>query len=213
MSVLTKFRNLLAESLGDHWKLIVGFYLIFIIVSAAAWIISANTINANYESINQTIHASNSTSTNMIPSGDAVGLFTHNVWGGIVTYVGSVFFAIPAIVMLFFNAFNLGTLGPIFSMARPGGDIQYLIYIIPHGIFEITSTVLQSVAGVLLFIFILKFVRAFLKTREFSDAYEQNKKILIHSLVIMIFSAILLLIAAPIEAYFSVPFSDFVMGL
>ena len=45
-----------------------------------------------------------------------------------------------------------------------------------------------------------------------SEAFNQNKKVLIQSLIIMIFSAILLVIAALIEAYFSVPFSEFIVG-
>lgn len=193
--------------------MIVAFYIIFIIFFAASWILSASTINANYERINQTIQPSPTGSTDITVADNAVDIFIHNEWGGIVTYVASVFFALPALILLAYNAINLGAMGALFNIARPSGGIQYIIYLIPHGIFEITAAVLQSVAGVLLFLFILNFARAFVKTRVFSDAYAESKKLLIHSLVIMIFSTVLLLIAAPIEAYFSVPFSDFVMGL
>ncbi|WP_458403201.1 stage II sporulation protein M [Methanobrevibacter sp.] len=213
MNILTKFKNMTAEALRDHKKLIVALYIIFIICFAASWIVSADTINANQESIKQNLHPNPAASSSLPGSEGAADYFIHNEWSGIQTYVASVFFAIPALVVLVYNGINLGAMGAIFNMVLPGGGVQFLIYLIPHGIFEITATVLQSSAGVILFLFIFNFARAFIRTRALSDAYAESKKLLIHSLVIMIFSTILLLIAAPIEAYFSVPFSDFVMGL
>ena len=44
-------------------------------------------------------------------------------------------------------------------------------------------------------------------------SFRIHKKVLIQSIVLMIFATILLIIAAPIEAYFSVPFSEFIMGV
>lgn len=212
MNILTKFKNMTLESLRDHKKMIVAFYIIFIIVFAASWIITANKINSNYEIINQSIHANPTGPAAPLGADNPIDLFIHNEWGGIITYVWSVFFAFPALVLLIYNALNLGAMGPVLSMVLPKGGIQYIIYLIPHGIFEITATVLQSVAGVLLFLFIFRFARAFIRTRVLSDAYTESKKLLIDSLMIMIFTTILLLIAALIEAYFSLPFSEFIMG-
>ena len=117
--------------------------------------------------------------------------------------------------MIIYNAFNIGILGPIIGSFAPGGGLQYIIYLIPHGIFEITATVRQSVAGILLFMFIYKFIRAIIgkETQGLSESFEKAKKPLIQSLVIMIFAAILLLIAAPIEAYLSVPISELFFGV
>ena len=54
---------------------------------------------------------------------------------------------------------------------------------------------------------------SYLKGQENLLAFEENKKVLIQSLVIFVISTILLLIAAPIEAYFSVPFSELIVGV
>ena len=64
-------------------------------------------------------------------------------------------------------------------------------------------------AGILLFLFIWRFVRAMIssETHGVSEAFDKSKKVFVQSLIKMIFATILLLIAAPIEAYFSVPFS------
>ncbi|ADC46279.1 hypothetical protein mru_0428 [Methanobrevibacter ruminantium M1] len=200
-------KELFIESLKDNKKLIIGLYAFFIIVFIAAWIITGPKMQAI---------ASNVTAMNG-PGGaqsSAIELFIHNELGGIITYLASVFFGIAAIVLLGYNALNLGSIGQLFNHFMPNGGILYLIYLIPHGIFEITATVLQSAAGILLFLFIWRFIKAFRSkdTNGASDAFEMTKKTLIQSIVLMVIATILLLIAAPIEAYFSTAFSEFIMG-
>ncbi|MBR4447568.1 stage II sporulation protein M [Methanobrevibacter sp.] len=209
MSILAKLKDLLVETLKENKKLIIGLYLLFIICFIAAWIMSGTAV----ESAIGNFPASNATDSDMGPVG-AADLFIQNEWGGIVTYIASVFFAIPALLVLIYNGVNLGASGQLFNQIIPNGGFRYIVYLIPHGIFEITATVLQSVAGVLLFLFIWRFVKAWRssQTQGASDAFDKTKKVLIQSIVLMIFATILLLIAAPIEAYISVPFSDFIVG-
>lgn len=209
MEILIKFKDLTVESLKNHKKLIIGLYVLFIICFIGGWILSADVVNS---ALNSTV-PSNGTQLNS--EINALDLFIHNEAGGILTYVASLFFAIPAVVMIIFNGANLGAAGALFNSLMPHGGLRYVIYLIPHGIFEITATVIQSAAGILLFLFILGFVRSVISkdTDGVSQAFDKNKKVLIHSIILMIFSTILLLIAAPIEAYFSVPFSDFIMNL
>ena len=213
MNILTQFKNLLMESLRDNKKLIIGLYALFIIVFIIAWIYSS----AHAAEMISTMQAANDTasSVGLSSSLSPVDLFIHNEGGGIFTYIASIFFGIFAIIMVIYNAFNTGILGPIIGHFAPGGSLQYIIYLIPHGIFEITATVLQSVAGILLFMFVYKFIRAIIgkETQGLSESFEVAKKPLIQSLVIMIFAAILLLIAAPIEAYLSVPISELFFGV
>ena len=210
MDILTKFKNLLIESLKDNKKLIIGLYVLFIAVFILAWVLSASRISADL--VNTTYSAGGVIDT--FDASDALELFIHNGWGGIVTYVASVFFAIPAIVSLLYNAVNLGLLGQFFTVLVPNGGVRYIVYLIPHGIFEITATVMQSAAGIVLFLFIWRFIRAWRssETQGASEAFEKTKGILIQSIALMIFSMILLIIAAPIEAYVSVPFSELLFG-
>lgn len=208
MNILIKFKDLLVESLTDNKKLIIGLYVIFIVIFILSWILSGSIVGSYL------------TNTTYIPGEDYSGhtdsldLFIHNGEGGIITYVTSVFFAIPAILALVYNAINLGFVGQLLSVLVPNGSMRYLVYLIPHGIFEITATIIQSAAGIMLFMFILRFIKAWRssETQGASEAFEKTKKILIQSIVLMIFSMILLLIAAPIEAYVSVPFSELLFG-
>ena len=93
-----------------------------------------------------------------------------------MTYLASVFFAIPAIVMVIYNAVNISLIGPLFDTILPNGGIMFILYLIPHGIFEITATILQSTAGILLFKFIWKFIKAWRSsdTDGAGDAYEKT---------------------------------------
>lgn len=209
MDILTKFKDLLLETLKENKKLIIGLYLLFIICFIAAWIMSGTAMDSAISKL----PASNATNSG-IDSVGAVELFIQNEGGGILTYIASVFFAIPAIITLIYNGINLGTSGQFFSHMIPNGGFRYIVYLIPHGIFEITATVLQSVAGVLLFLFIWRFIKAWRsdQTQGASEAFDKTKKVLIQSIVLMIFATILLIIAAPIEAYFSVPFSEIIVG-
>ncbi len=198
------------ESLRDNKKLIIVFYVFFIVCFIGAWILSADAISASLSGI-QNASSSTPTLDNTI---SAMDILINNEWSGILTYVGSIFFGIFAIIALGYNGVNLGMFGQLFSQYVPNGGLKYIVYLIPHGIFEITATVLHSVAGILLFLFIWRFIRAMISkdVHGASEAFNQNKKVLIQSLIIMIFSAILLVIAALIEAYFSVPFSEFIVG-
>ncbi|MDO5827715.1 MAG: stage II sporulation protein M [Methanobrevibacter sp.] len=209
MNILKKFKDLLFESLRDNKKLIIVFYVFFIVCFIGAWILSADAISASLSGI-QNASSSTPTLDNTI---SAMDILINNEWGGILTYVGSIFFGIFAIISLGYNGVNLGMFGQLFSQYVPNGGLKYIVYLIPHGIFEITATVLHSVAGILLFLFIWRFIRAMISkdVHGASEAFNQ-KKVLIQSLIIMIFSAILLVIAALIEAYFSVPFSEFIVG-
>ena len=210
MNFLKKFKDLLFESLRDNKKLIIVFYVFFIVCFIGAWILSADAISASLSGI-QNASSSTPTLDNTI---SAMDILINNEWSGILTYVGSIFFGIFAIISLGYYGVNLGMFGQLFSQYVPNGGLKYIVYLIPHGIFEITATVLHSVAGILLFLFIWRFIRAMISkdVHGASEAFNQNKKVLIQSLIIMIFSAILLVIAALIEAYFSVPFSEFIVG-
>ena len=209
MNIIIKFKNILIETLKENKKLIIGLYLLFIISFIVVWILSGFRIHEVLNNLNATANT-----TTSLGGVSATELFIHNELGGILTYITSIFFGIPSIILLIYNAFNLGSFGQLFNTILPNGGTLYILYLIPHGIFEVTATVLQSVAGILLFLFIWRFIKSMRnkKTNGISQSFEKTKKALIQSIVLMIFSTILLLIAAPIEAYVSIPFAEFVMN-
>ena len=213
MDIITKFKDLLIDSLKENKKMILAFYAIFFV----SFILSAALAGGHMENVIDDIpdSAGGSKDGNVT----ATELFIHNELGGIGAYIASILFGIPAIIVIIYNGVSLGLTGALLSHFMPKGWIQYIIYLIPHGIFEFTAMVIQSVAGILLFLFIVDFLKGLIRSEKngFKEkvifSYEENNKRFIQSLVLMIFGTILLLIAAPIEAYVSIPLSNFILGV
>ena len=213
MDIITKFKDLLIDSLKENKKMILAFYAIFFV----SFILSAALAGGHMENVIDDIpdSAGGSKDGNVT----ATELFLHNELGGIEVYIASILFGIPAIIAIIYNGVSLGLTGALLSHFMPKGWIQYIIYLIPHGIFEFTAMVIQSVAGILLFLFIVDFLKGLIRSEKngFKEkvifSYEENNKRFIQSLVLMIFCTILLLIAAPIEAYVSIPLSNFILGV
>ena len=213
MDIITKFKDLLIDSLKENKKMILVFYAIFFV----SFILSAALVGGHMENVIDDIpdSAGGSKDGNVT----ATELFLHNELGGIEVYIASILFGIPAIIVIIYNGVSLGLTGALLSHFMPKGWIQYIIYLIPHGIFEFTAMVIQSVAGILLFLFIVDFLKGLIRSEKngFKEkvifSYEENNKRFIQSLVLMIFGTILLLIAAPIEAYVSIPLSNFILGV
>ena len=213
MDFLKTYKKLLINSLNEHKKIIIILYAFFIIVFITAWLLYPQ------ETAKTLLSTANTTETPQLGNVNPVSIFINNEFGGLVTYFSSVLFAIPSIVILGYNALNLGGIGALFSAMGGKFGIQYIFYLIPHGIFEITATVLESTAGILLFTFIWKFIKNLIKSKceglrsKLSESFENSKNPLIQSIALMIFTCILLLIAALIESYISVPFSQFIVSI
>ena len=213
MDIITKFKDLLIDSLKENKKMILAFYAIFFV----SFILSAALVGGHMENvIDDTPDSAGGSKDGNVT---ATELFIHNELGGIGAYIESILFGIPAIIEIIYNGVSLGLTGALLSHFMPKGWIQYIIYLIPHGIFEFTAMVIQSVAGILLFLFIVDFLKGLIRSEKngFKEkvifSYEENNKRFIQSLVLMIFGTILLLIAAPIEAYVSIPLSNFILGV
>ena len=213
MDIITKFKDLLIDSLKENKKMILAFYAIFFV----SFILSAALVGGHMENvIDDTPDSAGGSKDGNVT---ATELFLHNELGGIEVYIASILFGIPAIIVIIYNGVSLGLTGALLSHFMPKGWIQYIIYLIPHGIFEFTAMVIQSVAGILLFLFIVNFLKGLIRSEKngFKEkvifSYEENNKRFIQSLVLMIFGTILLLIAAPIEAYVSIPLSNFILGV
>lgn len=213
MDIITKFKDLLIDSLKENKKMILVFYAIFFV----SFILSAALVGGHMENvIDDTPDSAGGSKDGNVT---ATELFLQNELGGIEVYIASILFGIPAIIVIIYNGVSLGLTGALLSHFMPKGWIQYIIYLIPHGIFEFTAMVIQSVAGILLFLFIVDFLKGLIRSEKngFKEkvifSYEENNKRFIQSLVLMIFGTILLLIAAPIEAYVSIPLSNFILGV
>ena len=217
MSFLENFKNELFETLGEYKKLILIFYLVFLFLLVGSIVLAPNIVGnmQDMSQVNNTNGGDNAqTDTN---DEGALYLFIHNEMGSLFVYISSIFFGISAIVMPIYDALNIGLVSALFVKIGKG-SLFYAFYLIPHGIFEFTGIILSSVAGLILFKFIWKFIKTMFKNEgdlknRVSSSFNDNKKILKQSFILIIFTTILLLIAAPIEAYVSIPFAEFITSI
>ena len=214
MNYLKKFKDILVETLKENKKLIIIFAILFIVLFIATWIYSMGTISSKIETLT---NVSQQGPVNEAMNPDTLSIFINNAYGGLLVYVTSIFFGIGGIISVIYNAINLGAIGALFSVMIPDGGLRFILYLIPHGIFEITATILEPVSGILLFRFVWRFLKGIIRSDEkgfekISSSFKNNQRVLIQSLVLFIFTIILLLIAAPIESYISVPFSELILG-
>ncbi len=190
-----------SEAIVDNKRLIllmVGIYIISIIISG---ILSSQIMGAFAHQFN----AMGDETSTLDP---ALDLFIHNELGGIQTYIFSIFFGIDAFFSLIINGMMMGvTLGQALAKGPIYGICMFIGFVVPHGIFEIPATILESVAGVLLFLFIFRFFKTIhsidgssfkLKAK---DSWKVNKIYFKQSIVLMIFCCCLLVIAAIIEGH------------
>ena len=194
-----------SEAIVDNKRLIILMVALYVIFFIIGGILSSQVFDM-FSSKVHTIGAHMTKSSALDP---ALELFIHNEYAGIQTYVYSIFFGIFAFVSVMLNGALMGVFGGLALTKGPVYGISMFIALVaPHGIFEIPANILESVAGVLLFLFIFRFFKTIHGIKDASSfklkakkSWEVNKIYFKQSIVLMIFCCILLIIAAIIEGH------------
>ena len=214
MNILVKYKDLLIETLRENKKLIVIFTALYFIIAIAIYFFTINVISSNYTQF----QAAMAPNLNVTEGKTALDLFLNNSRSVVLSYIGGIFFALFSIFSLLVNAFAIGAQSASFGFLQDGGTLRFILYVIPHGIFEISGCILQTVSGVILFKFVWGFLKGLIKgegegfKEKLSKSYHNNRHVLIQSFVLMIFCIILMAIAAPIEYYISKAFCNLILG-
>ncbi|WP_455644669.1 stage II sporulation protein M [Methanosphaera sp.] len=136
---------------------------------------------------------------------DTVHLFLNNIFVITGLTLGGVFFSFPTIYLLIYNASLIGYMGFHTAIAF------YMVFMIPHGIFEFIALILGGAIGFRITHAIITIIKGI-----FTRKLKINVKIALFMirdciipLVIMI---ILLIIAAYIEANITIPLGQHILG-
>lgn len=206
-----KYLVFVQEAVSENKKLILLMSVIFIISVAVGFIfhdIIYKEISPIFEKMVKEFVNDNS---NL-----GFEIFINNIRASILTYVLSVFFALMAVFSLILNGIIFGAVGGAYMSTDPVyNGIMFLALILPHGIFEIPALIFSSVAGVLLFKFIFKYLKTFVKRDDLSlkEILDMYKVIIKHSVILLILSFVLFIIAAVIEGNFTTIFAKWVQTL
>jgi uncharacterized membrane protein SpoIIM required for sporulation len=138
-------------------------------------------------------------------------IFSHNLFSLFLTFVGGVT-AVITVIFIFINGFVYGAfLGYVATNPVIGGHassigsltpLKFIVYTVPHGIFEISGFIIAGAAGLRLSTIILDIIR---KDEESSYYYNQIKD----ALALFGIAVVLIFIAAIIETNVTIHIGNF----
>ncbi len=133
-------------------------------------------------------------------------IFTNNMRIIIQMFIYGIFFCLSAFILAF-NGFFIG-----YYVALQNNFFKTAILMIPHGIFELPSSILACASGLILFNFIFRIFKSFWNDNSFKNSVLSNLDKLKQSLIIFSVSVILMIIACFVEVYLTVPIAKFILG-
>lgn len=144
---------------------------------------------------------------------ETLSLFQNNVSIAFFIYLGGILIGAVTAVLLVSNGLFIGFVASKYPPA------DFLIYTVPHGIFEVTGIILAGGAGFRLGNIVLNFLNDVTKIsrnisikNQLSYLLKINKDDFKDSLTLFIIAAILLIIAAFIEANLTVSWGLFIQS-
>lgn len=141
-------------------------------------------------------------------------IFLNNIKIALYLYGGGIFLGITTIIMIVYNGIFIGYVASKFII----GD--FIIYTIPHGIFELSGIVMAGTAGLRFASTIINILRDIFDIKRSMPLADQLK-IILHanyfefkdSLKLLLIAAVLILIGAFIEANFTVAWGNYLKGV
>ncbi len=141
-----------------------------------------------------------------------ISIFSHNIVSLIITFIGGIT-GIITVGLLFINGFIYGSfLGYVTSNPTFGGQAssigslspaKFIIYTLPHGIFEISGFIIAGAAGLRLTSIIINLIK-----RDEDLTYYKND--LKDSVSLFAIAAVLTFIAAIIETNLSISIGNYI---
>ncbi len=143
-----------------------------------------------------------------------LSLFLNNIKIALMIYAGGIFLGAVTAYFLISNAIFIGYTAAQFEL----GD--FIIYTIPHGIFEILGILIAGAAGFKLGHIVFKIIKGLMHIQSDFSASNQIKYLLEanwddfkDTLIMMAIAVVLIFIAAVIEANFTLSWASYMKGV
>ncbi len=139
-------------------------------------------------------------------------IFLHNLRSIFITYVGGIIGIIPALVLAG-NGFIYGSFvgyfmhGGVLNNYGISNPLDFIIYTLPHGIFEIPGLIISCTAGFRLASAVFNYLWNISKDTPIDNYWELKD-----SLTLFVIGIVLTFIAAIIEANFSISIGNYITG-
>lgn len=145
---------------------------------------------------------------------NTISIFIKNLQALLFTYAGGIIGIIPA-VTLSFNGFFYGAFigyfmhGGVVSNYGVFNAGDFIIYTLPHGIFEIPGFILSGAAGFRLATMVVGIITNIMREEPVNEHYWKFKD----SLALLAIAIVLIFVAAIIEANYSISIGNQITGL
>lgn len=143
-----------------------------------------------------------------------LSIFANNIKIAFYLYGGGIVIGIITLLVLAYNGLFIGYVASKFNV----GD--FIIYTIPHGVFELSGIVIAAAAGLRLASTIIHIIKDILDIKRYLPVSQQLKYILNinypelkDSLLLFAIAAVLILIGAFIEANFTITWGNMIKGI
>ncbi len=143
-----------------------------------------------------------------------LSIFTNNFKIAFLVYGGGIFLGTATAILLVYNGVFIGYA----ASQIPIG--YFIIYTLPHGIFEIPGIIIAGTAGFRLASFIFNFIRNLTHIKGYLPFKKQLEQIIIastddlkESLTLFVIAVVLILIGAFIEANFTLAWGNYIKGM
>ena len=134
-------------------------------------------------------------------------IFLNNISIIIQMFIYGLFFCL-CVFLLAYNGFFIG-----YYVAIQDNLFRVLAMLLPHGIFELTSCALACASGLILFNFLIRFFKSYLKEDlTLKKSFFNNFNKLKHSVIIFLISVVLMIVAGFVEVYLTIPIAHFLLG-
>lgn len=143
-----------------------------------------------------------------------LSIFQHNLQAAMIAFFGGII-GIVTFMVLAFNGFVYGAFigylmhGNIVGATGVLTPLHFVIYTMPHGIFELSGFIIAGAAGFRITTMVGGVIKSVLKDKPISEHYWKFKD----SLVLLLIAIILLFIAAYIEANITMALGNYITGL
>ena len=124
---------------------------------------------------------------------EAIFLFTNNIRANILILLGGFVFSIFSIFSIILNGIVLGF---TYTLVNP---LQFFVGIAPHGIFELTATIMSLMGAFIITKLEINLIDALFK-HEFREELHNSSLLIKDIILTFIITSILLVVAAIIEA-------------
>lgn len=187
-------KNEIKEAFSENRKIFLLLAILFIINFILGAIFADDISSLLMPVLKEAMLKGNVTSI------DAFNIMIHNETAALITFIASLFFAVYAFIAISINGFVIGFMAG-YTVKSTQGLIMFLALIVPHGILEIPAFFCSCTSGILLFLFIFRVLRDKIRKNTFSEAYENNKKTIKHTLILFAMAVLLFAVAALIEGF------------